>query len=128
MSRRARIKPPPTDEEIAARNAQRLADLKHQRGDYRVLAACGAVMLLLGLGAVWYIGTSLRQGYVDVDDTDRVVHAASEPWEFYIDLAIVGGLGLFACVLGGQMALHAVREAYRIAHLARRLSRTEREP
>jgi hypothetical protein len=128
MSRRARIEPPPTDEEIAARNAQRLADLKHERGDYRWLAFLGLMMLLVGIGAFWFVGTSLRQGYVDVDDTDRIVHAADEPWEFYIDLAIVGGLGLFGAVLGGKMVLHAVREAYRIAHLSRRLSRTEREP
>lgn len=128
MSRRARIEPPPTDEEIAARNAQRLADLKHERGDYRWLGFFGVVMLLLGVGAFWLVATSLRQGYVDIDDTDRIVSAADEPVEFYISLAIVGGLGLFGAVLGGQMVAHAVREAYRIAHLARRLSRTEREP
>lgn len=123
MPRRARTKPPPTDAEIAARNARRLADLKHDRGDYRWIAFFGVAMLLVGAAAVWFIGTSLRQGYMDVDDTDRLVHAADEPFEFYSDLAIVGGLGLFAAVLGGRMVLHAVREAYRIAHLARRLSR-----
>lgn len=126
MSRRARIEPPPTDEEIAARNARRLADLKHDRADSRWLAFFGVAMLLVGAGAVWFMGTSLRQGYVDMDDTDWVVYAASEPFEFYGTLATVAGLGLFAAVLGGQMVLHAVREAYRVAHLARRLSRTER--